>query len=61
MRCVTVSDAEVKRAVIPVFHCLHAKLRRRRALAVRGMITFGSLGLSASADSYKVRVSVASW
>ena len=24
MRCVTVSEAEVNRVVVPVFHCLHA-------------------------------------
>ena len=59
MRCVVVSLALVNRAVRPAFHCLHAWLRRRRASAVRGIMTLGALGCLVCVDSYSVRVSVA--
>ena len=60
MHCVFVRLALVNSVVRPVFHYLHAWLRRRRASAVRGIMTSVAVGFAVCVDSYSVRVSVAS-
>ena len=54
MREVLVIRAFGESVVIPVFHYWHALLRRNLASAVRGMMVFDMLGLSALIAGYRL-------